>query len=130
MDQLPVDELRKEIELEVVELLKTKLESGEITEKRAQQISEQVLSRLHEGMTYEELYSAISNLDNSMTELAVIVLPFVRDHEKQVQEQGVGALRELIKQGQYDAAAKLGRIISTSDSMTQWQGEGEADTTE
>jgi hypothetical protein len=124
---MTADELREEIELQIVQLLKEKLESGEITEERAAQISDQVLTILVPGMTLEELYKAVPALDDRMTELAPIVLPFVRDYEKNVTGQALENVRELIKQGQYDAAAKLGKKVAATDVELTWTGSGKSD---
>ena len=124
---MTADELREEIELQIVELLKEKLEAGEITEERAAQISNQALTILVPGMTFDELYKAVPTLDDRRTELAPIVLPFVRDYEKNVTGQALESVRELIKQGQYDAAAKLGKKVASTDVELTWAGAGKSD---
>ena len=121
---MTADELREDIELQIVELLKQKLEDGEITEERSAQISGRVLTILVPGMSYEELYKAVPTLDDSMPELAPIVLPFVREYEDNVTGQGLASVRNLIKQGQYDAAARMGKKISSTDADISWTGQG------
>ncbi len=121
------DELREQVELEIVEFLKAKLESGEMTEARSQQISEQVLKILQPGMSFEALYKAIAKLDDTMSELSTIVLPYVREYEKTITGQALDSVRELIKQGQYDAAAKLGKKAASSDVELTWEGSGKTD---
>jgi hypothetical protein len=118
------DEIREEVELAVVEFLKEKLETGEFTEERAKQISKRTLDILVPGMKFEELYRAIASLDNTVPELAVVVLPYVRDYEDNVTGQALETVRELIKQGQYDAAAKLGAKAAKSDVELEWSGSG------
>lgn len=118
------DEMREEIELSIVEFIKAKLESGELTEARAQQISQKVLEILEPGMGFEQLYKAIASLDDTMSELAVVVLPYVRQYEDNVTSQALDSVRELIRQGQYDAAAKLGKKAASSDVELSWQGSG------
>jgi hypothetical protein len=124
---MTADELREEIELSIVELLKEKLDTGEVTEERAAQISEKALTILVPGMSLEELYKAVPTLDDSMPELAAVVLPFVRQYEENVTGQGLESVRELIKQGQYDAAARLGKKVSSADVELTWTGAGKAD---
>jgi hypothetical protein len=123
---MTADDLREDIELQIVELLKDKLDSGEITDERASQISERVLTMLVPGMTYEELYKVIPSLDDAMPELSLVVLPFVREYEQNVTGQALTNVRELIRQGQYDAAAKLGKKVASSDVELTWTGEGKA----
>ena len=50
------DDLRQQIELKIVELIKEKLSDGSMTEDRAQEISQMVLNQLKPGMNFEELY--------------------------------------------------------------------------
>jgi hypothetical protein len=119
---MTADELREEIELKIVELLKEKLESGEMTEDRAAALSEQTLTILTPGMSYEQLYKAVASLDNRNPELAPIVLPYMRQYEKDIAGQGLENVRELIKQGQYDAAAKLGKKVASTDVQLTWMG--------
>jgi hypothetical protein len=126
---MTADELREEVELSVVELLKEKIESGEITDDRAAQISSQVLTILEPGMSMESLYRAIPTLDDRMPELASVVLPYVREYEKNIAGQALENVRELIRQGQYDAAVKLGKKVAATDVELTWQGAGKPDDT-
>jgi len=123
------DDIREEVELKIVEFLKEKLESGEITDVRAQQISNWALKTLVPGMNLEELHKAIARLDDTMPELSVIVLPYMEDYEKNVTGQALNTVRELIAQGQFDAAAKLGKQAATNDVEIEWNGSGKPDAT-
>lgn len=118
------DELREQIELEIVELLRAKMESFEIQEARAKQIAQRVLDVLKIGMTFEELYKAIPMLDDSMPELAVVVLPHIRDYETNVTSKALENVRDLIKQGQFDAAATLAKKAASRDIELMWTGSG------
>jgi hypothetical protein len=121
------DELREDVELAVVEFIKERLESGEITEERAEQISKRTLDVLTPGMSFEELYKAIAALDDTMPELSIVVLPYVRDYEEHVTQGALTSVRELIAQGQYDAAAKLGAKAAKSEVELEWSGKGKAE---
>jgi hypothetical protein len=121
MDMTP-DEMRQKIELDVVELLKKGITNRSMTEERAQQISQHVLSVLQPGMTYEELYRAVPKLDDSFPELAVVILPILREYELNVNQKAMEGVRELIKQGQYDAAAKLGKQAVNQTIKLVWNG--------
>lgn len=120
------DELREQIELEIVEFIQTKMESGEINEARAKAIAQRALDVLRVGMSFEELYRAIPTLDDTMPELAPIVLPHVRDYEKNVTSQALENVRNLIQQGQYDAAASLAKKASSRDVNLMWTGSGKS----
>jgi hypothetical protein len=120
------DELREQIELEIVEMLKLKMDSGELTETRAKQMAQHALTTLTPGMSFEQMYRAIPELDNTMPEFAPIVLPHVRDYEMNVTSQALETVRNLIKQGQYDAAATLGKKASNRDVELMWTGSGKS----
>lgn len=120
------DELREDVELAIVEFIKERLDSGEIADVRAEQISQRALDILTPGMSFEELYKAIASLDDTMPELSVVVLPYVRDYEDNVTQGALSSVRELIAQGQYDAAAKLGAKAAKSDVELEWQGSGKS----
>jgi hypothetical protein len=121
------DELREDVELAIVEFIKERLETGEVTEERAEAISKRALDVLQPGMNFEQLYKAIASLDDTMPELSVVVLPYVRDYEQNVTQGALSSVRELIRQGQYDAAAKLGAKAAKSDVELEWRGSGKAE---
>jgi len=120
------DQLRQKIELQVVELIKKALTDGTMTDERAQTISQHVLSILQPGMNLEELYKAIPKLDDTFPELAPVVLPILRQYEEDVNKKAMEQVRELIKQGQFDAAAKLGKQAVSQDVKLTFQGSGDA----
>jgi hypothetical protein len=116
------DELRQQIEMKVVEMIKARLANETITEERAQQISEFVLETLRPGMSFEELYRAVPKLDDMFPELSPIILPILKEYEANVNQKAMESIRELIRQGQYDAAAKLGKQAINQESKLVWQG--------
>ncbi len=118
------DELRQQLELKIVELIKTKLEDGSLTDDRAQAMSQMVLDTLKPGMSFEELYRAVPKLDDAYPELSVVVLPIVREYEQSINQQALSGVRELIKQGQYDAASRLATRAISQDVKLEWQGSG------
>ncbi len=109
------DDLRQTIELQVVELLKQGLAEGTVTDARGQQISQHVLDMLKPGMSYPQLYKAISKLDDTMQELAPIVAPVLRQYEDAINRQVTEGVASLIRQGQYDAATKLAQQAINQD---------------
>lgn len=118
------DQIREDIEVKIVELIKRMLEDGTVTEARAAQLSQIALTTLTPGMTLEELYRAIPNLDNLATELAPIVIPYMREYEENVTKNAQINVVELIKQGQYDAAVKLSKQAIEKNVTLMWQGSG------
>ncbi len=122
------DEIREDIELRIVELVKNLLAAGSITDERARQISQRALDVLTPGATLEELYRTIPKLDDGMSELAPVVLPFMREYEENVTKQAQTNVEELIRQGQYDAAVKLGQQAIDKNIDLIWKGSAKAPT--
>ena len=116
------DDLRQDVELKVVELIKKKLADGTMTEERSQAIAQQVLNTLTPGMSFENLYKAIFHLDDMYTELSPVVLPIIRDYDINVTQKATNSVRDLIRQGQYDAAEKLAHKAIAGDLKVVWQG--------
>ena len=121
------DEIREDIELQIVELIKNLLAAGTITEERAGVLSDHTLKVLIPGMTLEELYRAIPKLDDTASELAPVVLPFLRQYEEGITKQAQQNVEELIRQGQYDAAVSLGQKAIDKSVDLVWQGAGSPD---
>lgn len=120
------DSIREEIELAVVELIKTKLADGTMTEARSQQISQLILDTLKPGMSLEELYKAIFTLDDSVPELAPIVLPYAQTYEDNIAHKASDIVSSYIKVGKYDAAIKLTDDVVHENVKLEWQGSGKA----
>ena len=118
------DDIRQQIELQVVELIKAKLGDGSMTEERAQQASQIVLDTLKPGMSFEDLYRAIGCLDDTVQELAPVVLPVMKQYEEQIVQPIGNNVSELIRQGQYDAATKLAKKAISQDVKLEWTGSG------
>lgn len=116
------DQIREDIELAVVEMLKEKLADDSMTEARSQQISQLILDTLKPGMSLKELYKAIFTLDDSVPELAPIVLPYAQKYEDNVAHKASDIVSNYIKVGKYDAAIKLTNDVVHENVKLQWQG--------
>jgi len=121
------DTLREQLELQVVEMLKAKLDDGSLTEERSQAISSLVLEKLTPGMTLEEIFRVVPTLDDQFPELAPIILPLLREYETKIVGAARSNVSELIRQGQYDAAIKLADSAVKQEVKLVWQGGGKAD---
>jgi hypothetical protein len=118
------DDIRQQIELQVVELIKKKLADGSMTEERAQQASQIVLDTLKPGMSFEDLYRAIAKLDDTVQELAPVVLPMMEQYERDIVKPIQQNVKDLILQGQYDAATKLAKQAIGQDIKLEYTGSG------
>jgi hypothetical protein len=112
------DDVRQDIELKVVELLKQKVEEGSVTEERSQEVAKVVLDALRPGMSMEELMKAIPTLDDNATELSIIILPYLRQYEEMVRHKAAKQVGELITVGQYDAAVNLSKQVIAQEGLT------------
>lgn len=118
------ENLRQQIELDVVELLKNRLADGSLTEERAQAISQHVLKTLVPGMNAKDFYKRIPELDDAFPELSPIILPILRAVEENINQKVVSSVANLIRVGQYDAATKLAQDTINQDVDQVWQGSG------
>ncbi len=115
---MTADDLRQDLELKIVELLKAKVEDGSMTEERSQQIAKIVLELLRPGMSWEELFKAIPRLDDSASELCIVILPYLRKYEEMVSNKATHQVAEFIRTGQYDAAVQLSRKVIAQEGVT------------
>ncbi|MCL4360009.1 hypothetical protein M1555_02015 [Patescibacteria group bacterium] len=118
------DDIRQDIEIKVVELLKTLVESGRMSDERSQVIAQKVLDTLRPGMTYEELYRAIPKLDDNCPEVSPVILPYMKEYEEKVTKKAADTVRNLIRQGQFDAATRLATRAIHQEVDLVWQGSG------
>lgn len=116
------DELREEVELAVVDLLRDLLDRGKITDNRAQAISQQVLDTLTPGMSFEQIYQMVPKLDDNTPELAPVTTPIIREYEERVVSQATNEVSKLIREGQFDAASKLAKQAVSKEVKIAWEG--------
>jgi hypothetical protein len=109
------DDIRKEIELKVVELLKAKLSDGTMTEERSKAVSKIVLDLLQPGMNLTDLYKAIMQLDDACPELSPIVLPYAKQYEESITQKATTQVQDYIRVGKYDSAVNLARKVASQD---------------
>lgn len=121
------DDIRENIELAVVEMIKTDTANGTMTEARGQQISQIVLELLRPGMGYEDLYKAIFKLDDTCNELSSIVLPYAQSYEKNIANKATDMVANYIRVGNYDAAVKLAEDVVQENVKLEWQGKAKAE---
>lgn len=120
------DDIRQDIELKVVELLKQKVEDGAMTEERSQTIAKLVLDTLRPGMNLTQLFQAIPKLDDSFPELSQIILPYLHQYEDNITNKAKETIQTLIKQGHYDAATKLAKDAINQEVELVITGSGKA----
>lgn len=114
------DDIRQQIELKVVELLRNAVTEGTMTEERSQHIAKLVLEYLTPGMSWQALYKAIPKLDDASQEISPIIIPYLHEYEDKVAQAAEGAVRDFIRQGKYDAAVNLANRVIAQDVDLVW----------
>lgn len=121
------DDIREQIEAQVVELIRVKVENEEMTEERAQAIAQRILDYLKPGMSLEELYKALPKLDDTFSEIGHILVPYLKDYEEGVTKQAAIQVRDLIKKGMYKEAQDLADRVIKQDVKLVWTGSAKPD---
>ena len=120
------DDIREQIEADIVYLIKVKVEAEEMTEDRAQALAQLVLDRLKPGMSLEDLYKTLPHLDDNFSEISHIIVPYLRDYEEGVAKPAIAQVSQLIKTGRYKEAQELAERVIAQDVKLVWTGSGKA----
>lgn len=120
------DEIREQIEANIVDLIKVKVEAEEMSEERAQQLAQTVLEKLKPGMALEELYKVLPHLDDTFNEISHIIIPYMRDYEEGVTQKAAVEVQHLIRQGQYKEAISLADRVVNQNVKLVWTGSAKA----
>lgn len=120
------DDIREQIEADIVDLIKAKVEAEEMTEDRAQALAQLVLDRLKPGMSLEELYKTLPHLDDNFSEISHIVAPYMRDYEDGVAKPAIAQVSKLIQNGHYKEAQELADRVIRQDVKLVWTGSSKA----
>jgi hypothetical protein len=102
-------ELLNRVHSAIVDLITKKLEAGTINEDRAKEIAREVLKRLPEHITYEELIRVIPKLDDDYKELAEVVVPIMVEYEQKIRVIINQKISALMQQQKYDEALELAK---------------------
>ncbi|NMB56645.1 hypothetical protein GYA19_01755 [Candidatus Beckwithbacteria bacterium] len=106
---------RKEIQKEVLYLIKNKLEAGEMDATRAKEISVYILDcfKAHEQMNKDEMYQKVKNFDvKKFPELIKITTIAIKRHLEDVRVKVGEVVGELIKGKKFKEAILLLRKYS------------------
>lgn len=120
------DDIREQIEADIVDLIKSKVEAEEMTEERAQGLAQLILEKLKPGMSLEELYRTLPHLDDNYNEISHIVVPYLRDYEDGVAKPAIAQVSQLIRDGHYKEAQELADRVINQNVKLVWTGSGKA----
>lgn len=103
------EEIKINLQKKIVEIITSKLESGEINETRAKEIATMVLNHLPDGMSYEQLMQAIPKLDDHFEELTAAVVPIMVEYEQKMKLIVNQKISQLIKAGRLEDALNIAK---------------------
>lgn len=112
---MDTEEKRKTIERDILNIIKEKLQTGEMDAERASKIAQLVLKTLHPGISLEEIYRVVPTLDDQFSELTAIVLPILQEYEEKVEKTVREKVESLIKQGHFTEASNLVQKLTQKD---------------
>jgi hypothetical protein len=117
------DEVRQQLELRVVEMIKQKLIDGTMTEERSREVSQHVLECLKPGMTFVDLFKAMPKLDDGFSEMSPLIVPYLREYEANVVQKAREKAQDFIHEGKFDASVKLIHDAIDYNLNVQYQAE-------
>lgn len=120
------DDIREQIEADIVDVIKQKVEAEEMSEERAQTLAQMILERLKPGMSLEDLYKTLPHLDDNFSEISHVIVPYLRDYEDGVAKPAILQVQQLIKAGQYKEAQELADRVIRQDVKLVWTGSSKA----
>lgn len=102
-----VEQKRKKLEKDILNIIEEKLKKGEMMTDRAQAIARMVLEKLHPPLTLEQIYKIVPTLDDNFSELSSVVIPIIKEHEEKIQIVINDYVLKLIKLGKIDEAEQI-----------------------
>ena len=113
------EEIKEQLQSKIVEIITSKLESGEITQDRAKEIAKFVLDQLPDGVSYQKLMEIVPKLDDHFHELSEAVVPIMVDYEKKMKAIIEDRISTLLKANKLDEALDITqKAINFEKSLT------------
>lgn len=101
---MDVEEYRKKIELEILQIIEQKLKQGEMSEGRAREIARFILDALHPHMEIEQIRKVIQGFDKHFPELMPVILQTANDYDQQIKKLIGNYVVQLLKQNKVGEA--------------------------
>jgi hypothetical protein len=101
--------LREQIQSQVVQLITKGLEDGSISEDRAREIARLILNKVPENVSNEELMQILPKLDDEFFELTEVVLPIISDYEEKIRKAVEQKALEFVRQRKFQEALDTAR---------------------
>lgn len=100
-------EYRGFIEKEVLKVIKTLYDQGDVDRDHIQEIARHALSLLKPGLLIDEVYGNAIQLDDKYPELAPVVIKIMREYEEKYAKKALDQISHLVRAGQYDDAQAM-----------------------
>lgn len=97
-------EVKEQLQAKIVDIITSKLETGELTQERAKEIAKFVLGQLPENISYAKMMEIIPRLDDHFFELSDAVIPIMLEYEKKMKMIINERIAQLIKSNKLDEA--------------------------
>lgn len=105
MKMMSIEELKKEVEREVVKALNE--HKQEIDDERAQEIASYVLTSLEGVTTFTDLVKIVEDFDNQYTELRSVVIYITNLYNQTIEKETLHKVDTLIHEQKIEEADKL-----------------------
>lgn len=101
------EEYRKKIELEILQIIKEKLEARQMDAQRVKEIAQYLLHALHPHMDIDQIYSVVKDFDKHFPELVPVVIQVTKDYDERIKNVVSEHVSILLKQGKVSEANTL-----------------------
>lgn len=116
-DNTNPEELKSELQSQIVDLITKKLESGQMTPERAKEIAKMILDKLSGQYSFEELIKIIPKLDDQFEELGQVIVPLMVDYERKFREEINSKIDSHLQQKNFDEVLRLAKHAITTESQ-------------
>lgn len=103
------NQLREQIQTQVVQLITKGLEDGSISEDRAREMARLILEKIPEDVSNQELMQILPKLDDQFVELADVVLPIISEYEEKIRSAVEQKALQLVRQRKFQEALETAR---------------------
>lgn len=111
------EELKKEVQARIVDLITRKLEAGQMSADRAREIAKMILDRMSGNISFEELIKLIPKLDDQFQELSQVIVPIMVDYEKRMREEINTKIDSHLKQKNFDEVLRIAKEAIEHESQ-------------
>lgn len=101
------EEYRKKIELDIIEIIESKLKNGTMDALRAKAIARMVLDKLHPPLTLEQIYKIAPTLDDEFKELSLAIAPVLANQEHETSKIIASHAEKLMQSGKVEEALSI-----------------------